>query len=254
MLSNGRRGPRFESDADDNIQPRGRAIDDYAPPNSAKPSALAMLSLIISMLALGLAVWALAVPPDPLITPPATPGQVMGQAGGGDRVSRLENDMQRALLHLVTMEERLKKLQARLTAIAPDQAAAEPAIDPLEPIATALAPLSAAEPQPAASPATVSPAPAAPAPTPAPLEKPTPAPTPKPAPTAQPTPKPTAKATARPSVPASFTAKHIYKVKPGDNLYSVARAFGVKKEDLCAWNGLDKDTLIKVDQSLVIYK
>jgi len=250
MLSNGRRGPRFESDADDNIQPRGRTMEPYAPPSAAKPSALAMLSLIISMLALGLAVWALAVPPDPLITPPPTPGQAVGQAGG-DRVARLENDMQRALLHLVTMEERLKKLQARLTAIAPDQAAAEPAIDPLEPIATALAPLSAAEPQPEAQAAPAA-EPVAPAPTPPPAvaEKPTPAPTPKPAPTAQPTPKPT----ARPSVPASFTAKHIYKVKPGDNLYSVARAFGVKKEDLCAWNGLDKDTLIKVDQSLVIYK
>lgn len=118
-----RRGPRMDMGTEDHdsfdISGGGPQQPDYS--QATKPSAVPMVSLLISMVALGLAVWALAAPPaSPLLTTPSPPG--MTQAPAGDRVARLEQDIQKALLHLVTMERRIKKLEGKVELLAENQA------------------------------------------------------------------------------------------------------------------------------------
>lgn len=168
-----------------------------------------MISLLVSMVALGLAVWALAAPPaTPLLDAPNPPG--MAHAPAGDRVARLEQDIQKALLHLVTLERRVSTLQSKVDTLAENQTniVARTTEQPTEePQATAEATQEA---------------------------------------------KPTPKATqeAKPKGPT----KQIYKVRSGDNLYGIAKLHKVSISDLRKWNNLDKRSIIKVGQRLVIYK
>jgi hypothetical protein len=105
------------------------------------------------------------------------------------------------------------------------------------------------------------------APTPSPQPTPTPTPTPAPTPTATPapTPTPTAVPTATPAPTAAPTAKAtpratsdrfallkpcpnqsncwIYRIRSGDNLYSIARYYGVPLATVRAWNPWVKDGL-----------
>jgi len=112
-------------------------------------------------------------------------------------------------------------------------------------------PSAASTPSPVPSP-TSSPSPT-PSPTPAPTPRPTPAPTPKPTPkpTANPTPRPTPKPTTS-SRYALLTACPdrdgcwIYRVRSGDNLYSIANYFGHSLNTIYAWNPQYPGTALKV--------
>jgi membrane-bound lytic murein transglycosylase D len=44
-----------------------------------------------------------------------------------------------------------------------------------------------------------------------------------------------------------------YKVRRGDNLYSISRKFGVKVSDLCHWNSISAKTTIYAGQKLKVY-
>lgn len=46
--------------------------------------------------------------------------------------------------------------------------------------------------------------------------------------------------------------QHIHKVEPGQGLYSIARMYGVTIDQLCDWNGLDKDKALVRGQELKI--
>ncbi len=162
MSDTTRHGPRLDMGSEDHdgfdVSTR-QPMADYS--QAAKPSAVPMISLLISMVALGLAVWALAAPPaSPLLTAPPPPG--LAQAPAGDRVAFLEQDIQKALLHLVTIERRLQKLEGRVNTLAKGQAeiAARPAPEPTAEV-TAEATEPPATPQPTAR-ATQEPKPAQP--------------------------------------------------------------------------------------------
>ena len=109
----------------------------------------------------------------------------------------------------------------------------------------------------AASPATVAPTSSpSPTPSPAPTSSPTPSPSPSPTVSPSPTPSPTPSAKPRSNRYALLTACArtancwIYRVRSGDNLYSIARYFGVPIARVYAMNPWLKTTGLKSGQSL----
>ena len=86
--------------------------------------------------------------------------------------------------------------------------------------------------------------PPTPAPTPTPTPTASPSPTPSPTPTPRPTAKPTAKPTPRPTSdryavlrPCPDTPRcWIYRVRAGDNIYSIARWFGISEDSIYSRN------------------
>jgi membrane-bound lytic murein transglycosylase D len=59
-------------------------------------------------------------------------------------------------------------------------------------------------------------------------------------------------ASAKPKAAGSSGAKQKYTVKKGDTLYSISKKFNVKVDDLAAWNGKSKKTLIHPGDVLVV--
>ncbi|HEY4189250.1 MAG TPA: LysM peptidoglycan-binding domain-containing protein [Candidatus Limnocylindrales bacterium] len=124
----------------------------------------------------------------------------------------------------------------------------EPSFEPSEAASVEPSVDAVATPSPADSPSPTAPPTASPSPSPtlAPTPSPTLAPTAPPtvAPTVAPTPKPTPKPTAKPTSDRYklLTACPdkpncwIYRVRSGDNLYSIAHYFGVSQSTLYAWN------------------
>lgn len=117
--------------------------------------------------------------------------------------------------------------------------------------------------------AATSPSPATPAPTVPPTPSPTPLPTPTPTPTAtpEPTPEATPEATPEPTEEPSPTSDRfalltacpddardcwIYVIRPGDNLYSIVRYFGVSEARVRAMNPWLEDTGLRAGQELRI--
>ena len=103
-------------------------------------------------------------------------------------------------------------------------------------------------------PPTATPRPSA-TPTAAPSATPTLPPTTTPTATVTPTTtvSPTATPTATPTpVPTDTPAPVVYTVKQGDTLTSIAQRFGVTYQALAAANGLPEDTVLHIDQQLVI--
>jgi membrane-bound lytic murein transglycosylase D len=53
-------------------------------------------------------------------------------------------------------------------------------------------------------------------------------------------------------VVVSSTAPQSYRVRSGDNPWSIARRFNIPLEDLLAWNNFDADTVLNVGQAIVL--
>jgi LysM repeat protein len=68
-------------------------------------------------------------------------------------------------------------------------------------------------------------------------------------PTAAPTARPTATPTLRPT---ATPRPRTYTVKAGDNLYSIAAAFGTTVKELAALNDIANPSLIRVGQVLIL--
>jgi hypothetical protein len=108
-------------------------------------------------------------------------------------------------------------------------------------------------PTPAPTPApTASPSPT-PAPTPSPTASPSPTPTPTPTPTAKPTPRPATGSASRyavlracPDTPRCW----IYRVRAGDNLYSIAHWFGISLDSIYARNPWTRTQGLRAGQEL----
>ncbi|HHS97206.1 MAG TPA: LysM peptidoglycan-binding domain-containing protein [Chloroflexi bacterium] len=82
---------------------------------------------------------------------------------------------------------------------------------------------------------------------------PTPTPMPTVPPTVPPTPAPTTPPPSQPTeTPTAPTQEQVYIVRPGDTLYSIARRYGVRLEDLAAHNGIINPNLIYVGQQIRI--
>ncbi len=64
--------------------------------------------------------------------------------------------------------------------------------------------------------------------------------------------RPTVTPVATPSGTSGAAAVKIYTVKEGDNLYSLARTFGVTVEDLMKANNLQDRSVLRVGQTLVV--
>ena len=97
-------------------------------------------------------------------------------------------------------------------------------------------------------------------PTPSPTPTPTPTPTATPSPTPRPTPEPTPRRTPRPA-PTSDRYQllracpgtprcWIYTVRSGDNVYSIARYFGVSMDSIYARNPWLRDSGLRAGQQL----
>ena len=97
---------------------------------------------------------------------------------------------------------------------------------------------------------------ASPLPTPTPqptTPPPTPTPLPTPSPTVPPTPAPTTPPPAQPTEATTAPAQEqVYIVQPGDTLYSIARRYGVRLENLAAYNGIINPNRIYVGQQIRI--
>jgi LysM repeat protein len=103
-----------------------------------------------------------------------------------------------------------------------------------------------------------------PAPTAAPTATPAPTPSPTPSPTAVPTAKPTPKPTAKPTAPPAARSDRyavlrpcpdtprcwIYRVRSGDNLYSIAHWFGVSLDSIYARNPWTRTQGLRAGQEL----
>ena len=104
----------------------------------------------------------------------------------------------------------------------------------------------------------------APSPTPSPSPSPTPSPTPAPAPSPTPSPTPTPARTASPKPSATPTSTrykllkacpnrtrcYIYRVRSGDNLFSIANYFGHSLATIYRWNPQYPGTRLRVGDSI----
>jgi LysM repeat protein len=96
------------------------------------------------------------------------------------------------------------------------------------------------------------PPPAQPAPTEGPSPTPLPTFTPGPSPTPTNTVTPTMPPTALPSPTAQANGQIVYTVAPGDTLIGIAHRFAVRLEDLYAYNSLTAESLLRVDQTIIL--
>ncbi len=63
-----------------------------------------------------------------------------------------------------------------------------------------------------------------------------------------------AKAPAAEDDDGAKKTKHLYTVRRGDTLFTVAQRYDVSMKDVMRWNDLKQGEPIKIDQKLVIYK
>ena len=206
---------------------------------------LGVLGLLVAVVALLVAIFGLVSAPEPVPGPLPSPDVVMG--GTAERVAKLEKDVSSLMLRLVTLEKELEAVRGRagaitkLTELNVKVQALQERLDGL-----------GARPAPRAPAAQVEEPPARPAPKPEAKAAP-PKPEPKPAP-AKVEPKPAAKAPAAEDDDGAKKTKHLYTVRRGDTLFTVAQRYDVSMKDVMRWNDLKQGEPIKIDQKLVIYK
>lgn len=226
---------------------------------------LSLIAMVLALLGLGMALWAVTALPERVPGPLPSPDVVAG--GTGERVAKLEKDVSNLMLRLVTLEKELEAVRGRagavtkLTEVAAKVAALQERLDALAP-GHRPAPRTEA---PAAAPPARRPEP--PKPAPRAEARPEVRPEAKAAP-AKPPAKPAAKPAAESPVSAQVKAvaeaaaesgspkKHkvVYVVKRGDTLFTVAQRYKVTMKDLQRWNDLKPGQPIHLDQRLEIYQ
>lgn len=236
-------GPRIDLGGDNappeahaaNRNPNPPRIPGVAPtppriaPKSS-PGALGLVSLMLSLLALCVAIWGLLSQPEMIPQPPMSPSVIPGATA--ERVAKLEKDVGDLMLRMVTLEKEIKAVASKagsvtkLTELSNRVAGLQDRLDAL----TVERKISGLEKKlPAAAPA----APAAAA-----QEKAAP-------------PKPEEKAQEKAAEPEQ--QKQVYTVRRGDTLFTIAQRYKVTMRDLKAWNNL-RSNMVMIGQKLVIYK
>ncbi|MBU4276108.1 MAG: LysM peptidoglycan-binding domain-containing protein [Proteobacteria bacterium] len=206
-----------------------------APPRIAPksgPGALGLVSLMLSLLALCVAMWGLLSQPEMIPQPPMSPSVIPGATA--ERVAKLEKDVGDLMLRMVTLEKEIKAVASKagsvtkLTELSSRVAGLQDRLDALT-VERKIAGLE--KKAPAAAPAAPAAAPAAQA---------------KAAP-----PQPEEKAQEKAAEPER--QKQIYTVRRGDTLFTIAQRYKVTMRDLKSWNNL-RSNMVMIDQKLVIYK
>ena len=207
-------------------------------PSSGGFSWLALISLLISLGALGMALWGLMAAPEPL---PPNPSQEAAAGATVERVAKLEKDVGQLILRMVTLEKELQAVGnkagsiTKLSELSASVAALQERLD-----AAALnSRLNALENK-RSEPDQATPAPAKPQ-----VQAPQP-----------PAPQPKAQAPPAKPEPGASPAKkqQVYTVKRGDTLYTVSVRYKVRMADILKWNKMKKGDVLKVGQKLVLYK
>lgn len=227
-------GPRIDigQEPAETASAGGNPARPYAPaPSRRGLGPLGVISLLLSLLALALALWAMMRGPEPSTMPPPSPGVVPGATA--ERVAKLEKDAGDLMLRLVTLEKELEAVRAKagslqqLSKLSARVAALQDRLDSLS-LDRRISSLQKKGPAPAAQ------APAAQPPRPAAQEK----------PAAQKKP---------PAQEPPARKKQVYTVRRGDTLFTISLRYKVPVRDLKKWNDLKSDS-IKVGQQLVMYK
>ncbi|MGD9124168.1 MAG: LysM peptidoglycan-binding domain-containing protein [Desulfarculaceae bacterium] len=195
---------------------------------------VAWTGLLLALIALAVGLWGVLTQPEPVPGPPPSPGVVPG--GAAERVASLEKDVQGLMLRMVTLEKEIQALGkkagsvTKLAELSNQLAGLQDRLDALtlEMKTSALARRTQSG---ASKPPQREEKPQTQAKSPAPS---------KPKPVAKPAPK--------------KARKLIYKVRPGDSLFSIALRYKVTVKDLMKWNKLKKGDLLKANEELVIYK
>lgn len=247
------------------VRPSGRG-------GGALGTVLAVIAMVLALLGLGMALWAVTALPERVPGPLPSPDVVAG--GTGERVAKLEKDVSGLMLRLVTLEKELEAVRGRagaitkLTELSAKVAALQERLDALapghRPAPRSEAPAVKATPRPEVRPevrpeAKVPPKPAAkaaPEPPAKPAAKAAPEPAPKPAAKAESGVRAQVKAVAEEAAESGSPRKNkvVYTVKRGDTLFTVAQRFKVKIEDIKRWNNLKPGQPIQLDQRLEIYQ
>ncbi|MCF8099750.1 MAG: LysM peptidoglycan-binding domain-containing protein [Desulfarculaceae bacterium] len=202
-----------------------------APPRIApksSPGALGLVSLLLSLLALSVAIWGLLSQPEMIPQPPMSSSVVPGATA--ERVAKLEKDVGDLMLRMVTLEKEIKAVASKagsvtkLTQLSSRVAGLQDRLDAMtveRKIAglankSAPAPASAAQAKAKAAP-----------------------------------PKQEEKAQEKAEEPQR--QKQVYTVRRGDTLFTIAQRYKVTMRDLKSWNNL-RSNMVMIGQKLVIYK
>jgi LysM repeat protein len=203
----------------------------YAPPKSGGGMGVfGMIALILSLLALALALWSLMRAPEQAYTPALSPGVVPGATA--ERTAKLEKDVGDLMLRLVTLEKELEAVRAKagsvqqLTKLSARVAALQDRLDSMS-LDRKISSMKNKG--------------AAPTKTPPAAKRP-------PARVAS---KAEPPAVAQKQTPAK--KKLSYTVRRGDTLFTVAQRYKVSMRQLKKWNNM-KSSSIMIGQKLLIYK
>lgn len=195
---------------------------------------LGVLALAAALVALGLGLFAVTTQPAPASLPDPGPGVVPGATA--ERTAKLEKDVGQLMLRMVALEKELHAVKGRagsvnqLTELSAKVAALQERIEALSVDARVASMKSAKKPD--DSPASTS--------------KPS-------AGAAQAKPEPRKEAPA-PEPQKPTRKKQVYKVRPGDTLWTISQRYQVRMTNLMRWNNLKPNSIVKVGQELIIYK
>jgi LysM repeat protein len=212
------------------LGPKAPRIPGAAPtlrPSAPKsgPGALGLVSLLLSLLALSVAIWGLLSQPEMIPQPPISSSVVPGATA--ERVAKLEKDVGDLMLRMVTLEKEIKAVSSKagsvtkLTELSNRVAGLQDRVDAMN-VESKIAGMG----KKSAAPAKAAPVKAAP-------------------PKEEPKPAPKAKEPER--------EKQVYTVRRGDTLFTIAQRYKVTMRDIKTWNNL-RSNMVMIGQKLVIYK
>ena len=189
------------------------------------PGALGLVSLLLSLLALSVAIWGLLSQPEMIPQPPISASVVPGATA--ERVAKLEKDVGDLMLRMVTLEKEIKAVSSKagsvtkLTELSNRVAGLQDRVDAMN-VESKIAGME----KKSAAPAKAAPVKATP-------------------PKEEPKPAPKAKEPER--------EKQVYTVRRGDTLFTIAQRYKVTMRDIKTWNNL-RSNMVMIGQKLVIYK